>query len=268
MTPDARRDLSRFVGLLSERVPFRFVRFSDGEMEIIRNEPLEISETHLNWRKGKVSHSLPAYDIKTFDPSTDQAFRTDLLASARHRAMRYFKGVPSAHNNAVADRDFMIEVNGGLDAYLTFSDLLMNSNYRHFLAELVPVLLERDDVFVIGNFRMRPSLMMPNWRLIAVPDNFFADYANVKTRVCDEVMTVPAEALVLSSASSLSNVVGHAVDVDRPDLTFLDIGTTLHGMMGLDPATRDYHAEGQPWTLRAIVPKLRYRRAPHYRIRW
>ena len=115
---------------------------------------------------------------------------------------------------------------------------------------------------------MRPQLISASWRLIAVPDNFFSDYQSVKWRVISEVQTIPENSLVLSSASSLSNVVGHTVDINRPDLTFIDIGTTLHGQMGLHPATRDYHVEGLNWTQRNVAPKIRYRRARHYRIRW
>lgn len=268
MVPDARRDLCRLVGLLAEQIPFRFVRFSDGEMEIIRNERLEISRTHLHWRKGVVRHALPAYDVKVFDPEMNGEFRDDLVGAARHRAVRYFKGVPSAHNKAIKDRDLMVELNGGLTRYITFSDLLINSNFASFLSEGVPILLDRDDVFVLGNFRMRPAKMHPTWQLLPVPDNFFADYAAIKMRLRNEISQLPNNALLLSSASSLSNVMGFEVDVSRPDVTFIDIGTALHGYMGLDPNTRDYHIAGQPWTFRNALPKVRYRRAPHYRIRW
>jgi hypothetical protein len=268
MDPDARLDLLRIAGLLMERIPFRFVRFSDGELGVLRNESLVISASHLSWRGGVTRHSLPSYDYKSFDPQTGQALREDLLAAAMHRSVRYFKGVPSAHNTAIEDRQFMEEINGGLDPYLTFSDLLMNSNYRPFLKVILPILAERTDVHVIGNFRMRPELIDPAWRLIAVPDDFFSDYQPVKKSVLSEVQNIPENSLVLSSASSLSNVVGHVVDINRSDLTFIDIGTTLHGRMGLDPATRDYHVEGLNWNLRTVVPKIRYRRARHYRIRW
>ena len=266
--PDARRDLSRFIGLLSERIPFRFVRFSDGEMEIIRNEPLEITSTHLHWRQGSVRHRLPVYDVKQFDPKTGHAIRQDLLAAAKHRADRYFKGIPTAHNNAIADRDIMVVMNAGIDSYLTFSDLLINSNYRRFLRELFPILLDRQDVYVIGNFRMRPKQISPMWQHIQIPDNFFSNYLIVKAHVISALSDVAHGALVLSSASSLSNVIGHTLDVDRPDLTFVDVGTALHGQMGLESRTRDYHVAGLPWTFASAIPKLRYQRTPHYSIRW
>ena len=268
MTPDPFRDLCRFVGLLSDHVPFRFVRFSDGEMEIIRNQRLEITATHLNWRKGSIPHKLPPYDVKRFDPATDEGFREDLLGTAHYRAVRFFKGLPTSHNNAVIDRDLLIEMNGGFDSYLTFADLLINSNYRMFMNVLFPVIRERSDVFIVGNHRMKPELARETWKLLPVPDNFFADYGRVKRNLVEDLVNLPSGALVLSSASSLSNVLGHVVDVRRRDLTFLDIGTALHGSLGLDPATRDYHVEGQPWTLRNATEKLRYRRSSHYRIRW
>jgi len=162
----------------------------------------------------------------------------------------------------------MIQINGGLDPYVTFSDLLINSNFRSFLRKMLPIMLNRDNVYVVGNFRMRPNLLHPAWQLIRVPDNFFKDYHATKERLLSNLGELPANALVLSSASSLSNILGHAIDVSRRDLTFVDIGTALHGQMGLDANTRDYHVEGQSWSLKTAIAKARYRRAPHYQIRW
>lgn len=268
MYPDARADLNRLIEMFSLGTPFRFIRFSDGEMEILRNEPLEISLSHLNWRKGSVRHSLPAYDVKQFSPERDQLFRRHLLESAQHRGPSFIKGIPSSHVKQDDDRDLMVELNGGFDSNLTFADLLINSNYRRFLRLFLPLILTYSDVFVIGNFRMRPELANPTWQLIAIPDNFFGHYPGIMEQVVAQVEDSPPGALILSSASSLSNVVGHSIDVRRPDLTFIDIGTALHGFMGLDPAVRDYHLDGLPWKISNFFPKLRYRLAPHYKIRW
>lgn len=60
---------------------------------------------------------------------------------------------------------------------------------------------------------------------------------------------VPDSALVLSSASSLSNVLGHRLRKSRSDLTFLDIGTVLNDLMGLPLTTRAHYKTMNPRTL-------------------
>ena len=260
--------MSRLLGLLCEAIPFRFLRFSDGELEILRNARLEITRTHIRIGDQVSPHSLPPYDIKDFVPERDSKIRADLVLSAEHRACRYFKGVPASHNSAEADRDLMVKLNGGLDAYLTFADLLINSNYRVFLRDFVPALRERCDVYVLGNFRMNPQLVEPTWRLLPVPDNFFRDYDAVKANLKSDILSLAPDAVLLSSASTLSNIAGYIVDIERPDLTFIDIGTSLHGMMGLDSSTRDYHTEAEPWTVGTAFRKMRYRRSRHFRMKW
>ena len=40
----------------------------------------------------------------------------------------YLKGMP--HKRFKKDRDLLVTLNGGLDKNITFSDLLINSNYK------------------------------------------------------------------------------------------------------------------------------------------
>lgn len=268
MSPRDRRDFRRFESLLRDKIPFQFVRFSDGEMEIIRNERLEISENRVAWSRGIVEHAYPSFDFKTFDPIENQSFREDLLASARHRGDSYFKGIPTRHNKAIADRDLMVSLNGGPTPQLTFADLFLNRNFPRYLNRIVPLFRSFDQVVVLGNFRMDPKLMSPSWQLTPVPDNFFGDYEETLQRTLQSILNAPANCLVLASASSLSNVVGHRVSVERKDLTYVDIGTTLHNEMGMESGIREYHVVAQPWTRDNMRRKIRYRFSRNYSLKW
>lgn len=266
--PNADRDFKEFKIKLTSQKPFTFIRFSDGEMEIIRNERLEINESQVIWRHGVINHSYPVFDAKLFDPESQQDFRLDLLSSAKHKGFNYFKGIPASHNNLVADRDLMVSLNEGLDANITFADLFLNSNYKKFLREIVPLLHKFSHVVVIGNYRMRPEYENPNWKHVKIPDNFFLSYDEVFAMASEEILKFPEGALVLSSASSLSNVLGAYVDINREDLTFLDIGTSLHGHMGMETGIRAYHVHAQPWTPANFLKKLRFRLKSDYKMKW
>lgn len=268
MKPSARQDFRQLETLLSEQIPFQFIRFSDGEMEIIRNERLEIVEGRVTWSKGVVEHSYPAFDFKSFDPALHQKFREDLLASARGRSERYFKGVPARHNRALSDRDLMIALNGGSLEGLTFADLFLNGNYVRFRRRIVPLIQQFDNVLVVGNYRMQPTIMNRNWRLVPIGDNFFSSYEATMQATLQQVLQAPAGTLVLASASSLTNVLGHWVSRERRDMTLLDVGTTLHDQMGMESGIREYHVVAQSWSRATARRKLRYRLSAGYRLKW
>ena len=82
------------------------------------------------------------------------------------------------------------------------------------------------------------------------------------------LQAAPDSALILSSASSLSNVLGHRLRISRPDLTFLDIGTVLNDFMGLPLGTRAYHKLLDPRTLRERFAAWRYHRNREYQLQW
>lgn len=266
--PTSKSDLNRFRFMLNSKKPFTFVRFSDGEMEIIRNETLIIKDKRIEWRKGNFESTLPEYDSKTFMPSLHQSFRVALIASAQFHAETYFKGVPTRHNRMISDRDLMTALNGGTSRNLTFADLFLNANYKYFIHKIMPIFDTFKSVTVVGNFRMQPKLHNSIWNHIAIPDDFIPIFADVQSDSLQKIKGLEQGSLVLCSASSLTNVLGCNLVQSRPDLTVLDIGTSMHGLMGLDSTIRSYQIEMQPWNFSNAKAKLRYKLSRGYRPRW
>lgn len=266
--PNGHQHFDAFLNKLKNQEPFTFVRFSDGETEILKNRELVIGKNFVRFRGTTAKHDYPAYDSKTFDPDKNKQLHMDLMEAARAVFPEYYKGIPTAHNNALDDRNLMIDLNGGSTKNLTFSDLFLNENYKDYLNLVVPVFMDFDSVILVGNFRMKPTLLIPQAKHIPLPDNFFADYENVKLNVLSELERCPRNTLVLSSASSLSNIVGQQIISKRPDLTFIDIGTTLHAKMGLDGNIRSYQLSAMPWKFNNFIPKLKNRINKSYRLKW
>ena len=74
-------------------------------------------------------------DSKKFDPLLDQKFRMDLLESCIFKSDFFYKGIRTFSLNdseSIFDREFLLRLNGGFDRFITFSDLLINSNYLLF----------------------------------------------------------------------------------------------------------------------------------------
>jgi hypothetical protein len=267
--PTGEAALERFEKLARAHTPFTFVRFSDGEIEILRNRKLVIAAGVTEFRGKRFSNQFPEFDQKRFDPRRGQDVRRDLLASALFREDTYYKGIPTRHNNALVDREFMLRLNGGFTIQMTFSDLFLNANFIRSRSNFFPFVTTcYDDLLVVGNWRCELKGYLSKGRLIQIPDNFFASYQQTLETVLAMLQDAPESALVLSSASSLSNVLGYRLRLSRPDLTFLDIGTVLNDLMGLPLGTRAYHKLINPRTLRERVAAWRYRQHKEYQLKW
>jgi hypothetical protein len=240
--PNAVNDLAKIFNFLNHNVNFVYIRFSDGETEILKNRYSKISKSGVIYRGRKWNSNFPKYDFKEFNPVYNQSLRKDLLKSFLHKDSLYLKGIPSSHNIAKLDRDFYLRLNGGLDRQITFSDLLMNSNYRKFLFLLKRYVAENPnkDIYVIGNFRSTPCGFLSTARLIPIEDNFFNNYNQTKENVIRAISLIKENSLILSSASSLSNVIGYYVAVNELPITFIDVGTALHKYLSLDNRSRKY----------------------------
>ncbi len=267
--PTGEADLDRFENFVRKRIPFTFVRFSDGEIEILRNRKLVIAGGVTEFRGKFFSNQFPEFDQKNFDPRIGQDVRADLLASAIFRDGSYFKGIPTRHNNALSDREFMLRLNGGFTSQMTFSDLFLNSNFLRARASFLPFIVESfGDLFVVGNWRCKLKGYLVKGRLIQIQDDFFSSYQQTLNSVHSILQDIPESALILSSASSLSNILGHRLRCTRPDLTFIDIGTALNDLMGLPLRTRAYHKLIDPCSLRDRFAAWRYRMHHEYKLKW
>lgn len=261
-------DLDVFNSFLARGAAFTFVRFSDGETEILDNHFLELGKSGVIWSKGKSGYRYPDYDLKRFEPGEHSGLRSMLIESAKYTSDNYFKGIPARHNNANSSKQKLIELNGGSERNLTFADLFVNSNYPHFLRTTVKALQSRENVFVVGNFRMRVELVAEDWRLVSIPDDSFSAYEEVISKTLETLSALPSGSIVLSSASSLSNVIGWKMQAIRPDLTFIDIGTALHPQMGMGDSVREYHSQMLPWSPKNWRSKLGYHLNGSARLKW
>ena len=265
MEPKA--ELNRFIGKLSASERFIFIRFSDGEMEILRGSKLTLSDAGVIWSKGQSAFKYPVYDHKDFDPKRDKSLMMALRSSAEHQSPEYFKGISTTHNGDPDATKLMIELNGGSERNLTFSDLWINSNYKNFLNQALPVLKELP-VTLVANFRTKPEQISDLWSLIAIPDGAFQNHAQIVEEIVERIKTLPPGTVVLSSASSISNLLGHQVSILNIDVTFIDIGTALHEQLGFTDSRRLYISQVKPWRLSTFREKLSYLISKGSRIKW
>ena len=243
LKPVPKFHFNNFMKLISLRRPFTFIRFSDGEVEVLRNRKLIISNQKTIFR-GKIScNNFPKMDSKIFNPQLHQKFRRDLLEASIFKSKYFYKGIRTFNitdPEATNDREFLLRLNGGFDNQITFSDLLINQNYIIFRKKLLPLLFKKfKDITVISNWRS--NLKFSYHKHIKVSDNFISNYEYELQNVLSQLIDIPRNSLVLSSASSLTNIVGYKLFLYRKDITFLDIGTSINELLSLPMKTRGYH---------------------------
>jgi hypothetical protein len=266
--PEAKRDFQELRSRFINNTPTTFVRFSDGELEILRNNALSITDGVVRWRLGTLDGKYPQHDNKSFVPERDTLLRSDLIESAQYKSNGYFKGIPASSNRATVDRDYMIDLNGGDVQGLTFSDLFINENYRAFIKELLPLFLQNQNVTFVGNFRSNIPKLSEKWSHLAISDNVFPVYEDLFPKLLKTLTELDVNALVLSSASSISNTLGHQLHRARPDITFVDVGTSLNPFIGLGQATRAYQTQLLPWSPKNVSRKLKYQLLGNHRMKW
>ena len=262
MKPSAKKNIENFYKRILNKEPFCFVRFSDGEVEIIRNRYLKISSGMTYFRGKKFKNNFSQIDSKEFNPNINCDIREELILSSISRMPNYLKGMP--HKRFIKDRDLLVTLNGGLDENITFADLLINSNYKFFREKILPLISKYEHVYLIANFRAKPIHILKKSKHIKIPDNFFENYKEIRDEVIQKLLYIPTGSLILSSASSLSNIVGHRIFQIRKDITFLDVGTSINDLLSLDKITRSYHVTYFSKGLKPFLRKLR----PSFYIRW
>ena len=261
--PNALSDLLDLEKLLRQKTPFTFVRFSDGESEILHGSDLRLENGKTLFQGRQFGNQFEKWDSKIFNAELDREIRTDLIRSALFRDRYYLKGILTSGNARRSERFLMERWNSGSLGTLTFTDLLINENYTHFLASFLPQVAKTTTIAVVCNFRAT----LPKFAhlKVSVPDNFFKDYSAIRDRTLSELLPLPKGSTVLSSASSLSNVLGHRLRQVRPDLTFVDVGTSINHLLGFTQSGRAYLTRPMGGVTRKILFYLQKR---DMRIRW
>ena len=227
-------EFDKFLDKLKNKENFAFARFSDGELFILRNETVILAENHFVTGERKGHGIYPPEEQKEFIPEKHGFFQEKLMECFKFKMPEYYKGI-CCRNDVGEDAFFWQKGLNGGDADLTFSNLLINRNYRRFVEELVPVLKERDILYVVNesanldglpfeirkDFRIGSNCMIDNYDTVQEVKRYIRDN-NVKDHV------------VLCSAASLSNFIIRDCFEDNPNNTFLDIGSCLNPYLELE----------------------------------
>jgi hypothetical protein len=228
-------DFDLLLSKLIEGTNFSFSRFSDGELYILKNEELILSEegTFCGGTDYKVVY--PPRDFKEFHPKRDSFYRDKLVEAFKYTAPEYYKGITCRCCADDETFDWQTEFMGPGEHNLSWANLWVNANYKYFVEEFIPVLEKRKIVLVCHedadlvrapfeiqqHFPIGRDCLINNYDLVEKIKQYI-DENEIKHHV------------FLFAAASLSNILCHQLFEHSKQNTYIDIGTTLHPYLGFE----------------------------------
>lgn len=246
-----REDFFKFVEKLRLGESFAFSRFSDGEVRVLQDKKLILTEdtitigNHQNGRGDKLSIN----EQKEYDPAKHQWVREKLQEAIEFNKKGYYKGISckcclSGKHGMTPEEEVKWLINESnlnpYDEHLSWSNLWLNGNYPMFLEHMLPYFFNYDIITVTNenaridrlpfnikkNFKVGYNCMINNYDVIKEVKKYI-DKNNIKNH------------LFLFSAGSLSNLLCHQLYKTNSNNTYIDIGSTLNPYMGF-PLDRRY----------------------------
>lgn len=216
---------------------FAFTRFSDGELFIMQNKTVILAENHYVTGDIRGPNRYTKEEQKEFIPERDQFYREKLIECFKHTQKNYLKGICTGTDPHVgrANFDYMIELHGGEHENLTFSNLLINANYQRFIEEMVPLLTQREVIYVVNKMADVSRLPFKVKKTFEIGSNCMINDYGVSELVSQYIEKNNIhDNIVLCSAASLSNYVIYENFKYNSNNTFIDIGSCLNPLIGLE----------------------------------
>ena len=244
MSKDFKEDFFHLLGLLKKNEHFAFTRFSDGALYILQNRKFDIQKHICHVREQDHQGSWGEEELKSFTPEKDQALREKLLKCFLHKQQNYYKGI--CCKCCVGKKDWSWQFDGRLDSeeeHLTWSNLLINGNYIHFMTYMLPEIKKFDVVYTCNKLANLDKLPLKLKKDFRVGQNCHINNLNLVNEMKEWISKNNIEDhLFLFSAASLSNILIYELYKEFPNNTYMDIGSTLNPMLDLDgwKGSRDY----------------------------
>jgi hypothetical protein len=213
---------------------FAFSRFSDGELRIMQNQELILSDNYFKIGNKVTDGFYYPEDKKHFNPIQHPHVHNKLMETYKFKKHNYYVGLSCRCCVGEADFKQMVDWYGEDDEFLTWSNLWVNGNYTLFRQYMIPEFSNHNIVYILSkkaNIAGLPFKLVKDFR---VGDNCFVNEFNKHEEVAKWIEENNIKNHVfLFSASSLSNFMIYELFKKYDENTYIDIGTTLNIELGM-----------------------------------
>ena len=225
------------LSMIQEGENFAFTRFSDGELFILQNKTVVLADNHYITGDIKGRNKYTKEEHKEFYPEQHQFYREKLIECYKHNQDKYFKGICTATDGHVGRENFewMLQFHAGDHSNLTFANLLINANYKRFVEEMLQNFVKRDIIYIVNELADISKLPFSIMKEFRIGSNCMIDDYGTTEKVKEYIAKNNVkDAIVLCSAASLSNFIIYESFKENANNTFLDIGSCLNPLLGLE----------------------------------
>lgn len=220
---DIESEFDKIASWLRQRKSFAFVRYNDGEVNVLMNEH---------------------FSCKQWQLEDNSAFRKALMAGLVD-CEQYLVGIPCGCLEKKDGYRAYLKGHFNLNSeWLTFASVFSNSMYRRTQDELVPLVKSYDIVLVSNEQTNIEQMRAQGFRIekyFPIPLNAWQKYKEIQdevTRYVDEQS--PEGKLFLFCAGPVSNVLIHQLFKRSPGNIYLDVGSAFDRQLGLADSDRCY----------------------------
>jgi len=233
-----KKDFNILLDKIKSGEHFAFTRFSDGELYILQNKKIFIKDKTCFLRGQEHAGSWGEEEHKSFIPEENQQLREHLTECFIHKQHNYFKGICTKQD--VGSEDWNWQFNGLLEeneGNLTFANLLINGNYINFMTQMLPAMKEKNHnvVYVCNNKADLTEFPLNLKKDFRIGSNCHINDVHLIEEISEWISENNIENhLFLFSAASLTNLLIYELYKKYPNNTYMDVGSTLNPMLGLD----------------------------------
>ena len=217
-------DIKVFKEKLENKQSFTFSKFADGEWFAMTGTPVNNNEFQFSKREEHTKASRRLIDAFQF------------------RHPNYYVGIscPCCQGSAF---EAMRDYSGQEDEHLTWANMWVNSNYKYFLSDIVPLFSNYKVALVARRGSKLESLPFRDSLKEFYPIDKDAWVVNQ-----DEVLTLKRHIekerrrgwLFLFCCGPFGNILAHNLTDFNDENTYLDIGSTLNPFLGTEGFRIDY----------------------------
>lgn len=215
-------DFIKFQGKLLKHEPFSLGRFGDGELEIIRDNYINLT----NHQNGEF----------VYDPNDThhRIYRNYLIDALQYKEYNYYVGIICGCCAGRNHHEYLKELSGQDDEHLTWANIFEKSNYKHFLSKMLPLFNEYEVTLVVN--RKSDISQLPF--LDSIREVYYvgknAWMSDLGIMDCVKNYAIKNNnKLFLFASGPLSNLLVFELNKLNSQNTYLDIGATLDVILGL-----------------------------------
>jgi hypothetical protein len=221
-------DFDLFINKIKQNEHFALSRWGDGELMILENKFIDIT----NKGDGEFKHD-PNSTIHVMQ-------REILLNSYKHKSKNYFIGVACQCCVGKEKFEYMKKLSGQPEENLTWANIFVNSNYKYFINEFLPLLKDKKIILVANKKSNINGLPFKVEQFYPINKDAWIENSNLVQKLMMDIGEYNMKDYIyLFAAGPFANILTYELWKYSKNNTYIDIGSTLDKYLGLT-ITRGY----------------------------